>query len=435
MIESTRNQDSTKTRTRTATEPPCGPVTALAVSCHGDGSPGAPPSNTAPANCMDGQNTVLRSAVDSLYLSFMGCIFEEVEQNLIRLKTLAQSDDPFDVAEATMEVGDDRFAVLGRGTRIFSYILKGGDFNIQLSKASAEKLPMAYVQIYSRSLTDYGLLGTVRKLKSILRLLGSFTTVNVSRVDICCDFTTSIDLGELSQDSWISRSNKRHSYRESGVFSGLVFGQGSPMSARLYDKTLEIKKSKKDYMKDIWWGEGWDRRSKVWRLEFQIQRSVLVDQGVSSFDDLLATLNTLWEYATQNWLRLVLPGEDKTKSRWPNYPLWTVLHNADLGHGNHELLKRGRSTGIPGERQRFINGLAGITSHMAIENIETFKDAYPSYFQAAKDFHLSNSIFTGENIEAFCRRHAALKARKYHTKFGTDPIDTAEDYLKAKGRR
>jgi len=400
-----------------------------------EASKGALPSNTAPANCIDGQNTVLRSAVDSLYLSFMGSIFEEVEQNLIRLKTLAQSDDPFDVAEATMEIGDDRFAVLGRGTRIFTYILKGGDFNIQISKASAEKLPMAYVQIYSRSLIDYELLGAVRKLKSILRLLGSFTTVNVSRVDICCDFTTSIALGELSQDSWISRSNKRHSYRESGVFSGLVFGQGSPMSARLYDKTLEIKKSKKDYMKDIWWGEGWDRRSKVWRLEFQIQRSVLVDQGVSSFDDLLATLNTLWEYATQNWLRLVLPGEDKTKSRWPNHPLWTVLRNADLGWRlHHELLKRGRSAGIPGERQLFINGLSGITSHMAIENIETFDEAYPSYFQAAKDFHLGNSIFTGENIEVFCRRHAALKARKYYTKFGSDPVDTAEDYRKAKGR-
>lgn len=71
---------------------------------------------------------------------------------------------------------------------------------------------------------------------------------------------------------------------------------------------------------------------------------------------------------------------------------------------------------------------------MAIENIETFDEACPSYYQAAKDFHLGNSVFTGENIEAFCRRHAALKARKYHTRFGSDPVDTVEDYRKAKGR-
>lgn len=71
---------------------------------------------------------------------------------------------------------------------------------------------------------------------------------------------------------------------------------------------------------------------------------------------------------------------------------------------------------------------------MAIENIETFDEACQSYYQAAKDFHLGNSVFTGENIEAFCRRHAALKARKYHTRFGSDPVDTVEDYRKAKGR-
>ncbi|MGB5487721.1 MAG: hypothetical protein WBN06_10060, partial [Lysobacterales bacterium] len=97
-------------------------------------------------------------------------------------------------------------------------------------------------------------------------------------------------------------------------------------------------------------------------------------------------------------------------------------------------LKRGRITGIPDERYRFINGLSGITSHMAIENIETFKDAGQSFLEAATDFHGWNSVFTGEDIEAFCRRHAALKARKYHTKFGSDPVDTAEDYRKAKGR-
>jgi hypothetical protein len=434
MVKRKNSELHRNTSERMLAEPQilCAPA---APALDSDASPGAPPSNTAPANCIDDQNIVLRSAVDSLYLSFVGCIFEDVEQNLIRLKALAQSDDAFEIAEAVIELCGNRFAVLGRGTRNFQYILKGCDFNIQLSKASAEKMPMAYVQISSRSLTDDGLLGTVQELKNTLRLLGSFTTINVSRVDICCDFITSVNLGKLSHDSWISRSNKRHSYRESGVFSGFVFGQGSPMSARLYDKTLEIKHSKKDYMKDIWFGDGWNYKSKVWRLEFQIQRSVLVDQGISSFDDLLATLNSLWEYATQNWLRLVLPGEDKTKSRWPNHPLWTVLHNADLGHGNHVLLKRGRSTGAPGERQRFINGLAGITSHMAIENIGTFNEAYPSYFQAAKDFHLGNSVFTGEDIEAFCRRHAALKARKYFTRFGTDSVDTAEDYSKAKGRK
>lgn len=188
-------------------------------------------------------------------------------------------------------------------------------------------------------------------------------------------------------------------------------------------------------MKDIWWERGWDRKSQVWRLEFQIKRSVLVQLGVSSFDDLLGTLNTLWEYATQNWLRLVLPGKDKTKARWPNHPLWADLQKADFGRGNQPLLKRCRFTREPGEQYLFINGLAAITSYMAIKNIETFEEAAPIFLADAKDYHHWRSAMTGESIEGFCWRHASLKARKYNTKFGKDKVDSADDYRKAKGRK
>lgn len=245
MTRSTRNQDSTQARTRTAPEPLCDSVTALAASSLESSLPGAPPSNTAPANCIDDQNTILRSVVDSLYLSFKGSLFEEIEQKLIELKALGQSDNPSEVASAVLMLEDHRFEVLGRGAKNFPYILKDGVFNIQLSKVSSEKLPLAYVQIMSEALTLSGLIPVVRKLKDILRLLGTFSVVNVSRVDVCCDFTTPVQFSDIPQVGWISRSSKRHNYFESGVFSGFVFGQGSPMSARLYDKTLEIKVSKK----------------------------------------------------------------------------------------------------------------------------------------------------------------------------------------------
>jgi len=399
-----------------------------------DTSKGAPPSNTAPANCIDDQNMIIRAGVDSLYLSFVGDLSQAIEHQLIELKSLAKSDDPLVIASAVLELSDHRFEVLAGGTRNFPYTLKDGVFNIQLSKASSEKLPMAYVQISSEALTLSGLIPVVRELISILRLLGLFTEIKVSRVDICCDFSTSVNFADLSLDAWISRSSKLHDYFNDRVFGGYVFGKGSPMLARLYDKTLEIKKSKKDYMKDIWWGEGWDRKSQVWRLEFQIKRSVLVELGISSFDNLLATLNSMWRYATQNWLRLVLPGEDKTRSRWPDHPLWIELQKVKLGDGDQELLKRCRLNRIPSDRYLFINGLSAITSYMAIENIPTFKEAAPQYLDDAAGFHIDNSVFTGEDIEAFCRRHAALKARKYNTKFGKEKVDSAGDYRKAKGR-
>ena len=419
MTKPTRNQDSTKARSRTAPEVPCDSVTALAAPSLGSRSRGAPPSNTAPANCIDGKHHILRSGVDSLYLSFKGDLFKYIEETLTELKSLAQSDDPFEKADAVFEIEGHRFEVLGRGSRNYPFIIKDGAFNIQLSKPSSETLPLAYVQISSHCLTESGFLRPVQELKKVLAHLGTFSQIKVSRLDICCDFTTAVGLGELPEIGWVSRSNKRNCYFENEKFSGFVFGQGSRISARLYDKTLEITKSKKDYLKDLWWSEGWEMDCQVWRLEFQVMRSALVELGVSSFNDLVGTLDELWKYATAHWLRLVIPGNDKTKSRWPNHPLWTELQQASFGGGCCEgLIQRKSTQRVPLNDYFFINGLAAFTSFMAARGIETFEEAGPLFLEEAKEFHACYSLGTGEGIEEYCQQRAALKARKYNTLMG-----------------
>jgi len=183
--------------------------------------------------------------------------------------------------------------------------------------------------------------GTRRSyLESLLAEIGHVEEIKVSRIDLCCDFTSDVAFGVLPELAWISRSNNRNWYTEGGTFTGFVFGQGSPMSARLYDKTRQIKKSKQDYLRDLWWMLGWDRERTIWRLEFQIKRPVLVELGISSFDDVRCSLDSLWDYATANWLRLVCPGKDQTRSRWPNHPLWAELQKADFAADHKVPLSR-----------------------------------------------------------------------------------------------
>jgi len=420
-------EDSSGAGEGSATEPLCDSVPDLEPRLV-DNLPGAPPSNTAPANCIEGQHRVLRAGVDSLYLSFKGDLFEVIELTLIELKSLAQSDDPLEVANAVFEIEGHRFEVLGRGSRNYPFILKDGSFNIQLSSESSESLPLAYVQISSHCLTESGFLGPVQELKKILRHLGTFSEIKVSRLDICCDFTTIVGFGELPEVGWISRSNKRTSYFENEQFSGFVFGQGSRISARLYDKTLEIKKSKKDYLRGLWWSEGWDRDCQVWRLEFQVMRSVLVELGILRFDHLVGSLDELWKYATTNWLRLVLPGKDKTKSRWPSHPLWEELQQANFGGGCcEEISKRQITQRVPSNDYFFINGLAAFTSFMAARGIDTFEEAGPLFLQEAKEYHACQSLGTDEGIEEYCQSRAALKARKYSTRFKRTDKGEGED--------
>jgi hypothetical protein len=92
----------------------------------------APPSNTAPSNCMDSLSgtTMLRVGIDSLYVSCKGQISEKTE-NLLRLsKELAQSADPDVRAGAFLEFGDHRFQVMDKGKRLFPYVLADNWFHL-----------------------------------------------------------------------------------------------------------------------------------------------------------------------------------------------------------------------------------------------------------------------------------------------------------------
>lgn len=396
--------------------------------------PGAPPSNTAPANCKSDSSEVLRTGVDSLYLSYSGTLHKHVEENLLALKALAQSKEPFEQARAVLEFEHSKFRILPRGTSTFPFILDDGMFNIRLSSAASEKMPLASVQISSRLLTDSGMEASVDYLDSIIRTFGPVVETKVSRLDICCDFVTGVGFGEVAEVAWLSRSNKRNCYTEAEKFTGYVFGQGSPLSARLYDKTLEIEKSKKDYLRDLWWMDGWDRTSKVWRLEFQIRREVLVELGIYSYLDLQDRLQSLWQYATRNWLRLVLPGKDKTRSRWPNHPLWDVLQAANFGTSSPMPITREHTKRVPLDGYLFTNGLAAIISFMATREIATFKQAGPEFLKAATEHHAIRNLNGGDDVEAYCQKRAAVKAREFSTRFPNTEVKRDPDYRQGKGK-
>jgi hypothetical protein len=91
---------------------------------------GAPPSNTAPANCILTPNTppspsfqLLRFGIDSLYLSYPGTLSHEWERDLENLKGIAQSDDPGERATAQVEIGGHLFEVKDKGKGRFPYVL------------------------------------------------------------------------------------------------------------------------------------------------------------------------------------------------------------------------------------------------------------------------------------------------------------------------
>lgn len=125
--------------------------------------------------------------------------------------------------------------------------------------------------------------------------------VSISRVDVCCDFECFEDGASVEQflsdyicerfykenqprvhairDNIVTevRTNKAHGTDtpRRRVWNSLSWGSNkSLIKTRIYNKTYEMKCAKhKEYICSVWRAAGWDGKSDVWRLEFQINAS------------------------------------------------------------------------------------------------------------------------------------------------------------------
>lgn len=404
-----------------------------AVPSRAGGNPadaGAPLSNTAPANCTKPERTtqLLRTGVDSLYLSYRGDLHPEREAELENLKQLAQSLDGRDQADAHLDLHGHRFEVRDKGKGRFPFVLADNWFHLQVARSRAKSLPMVYAQVASELLTRTGVGPSVTWLNGVALALGKHDSLPaVSRADLCVDFVTGEDLEGMPRQSWVTRANGYASYYVQGRFSGITIGLGGHLAARVYDKTLEIAtKSQKTYLYEFWREAGWDGESPVWRLEFQFGRTVLRELGVNTVRDLAANLPGLWAYATSGWLRLTVPSlTDATQTRWPNHPLWDVLSAATWSGDRGEPLYRSRKERLPSERSLFVNGLGAITSFMASEGYTSIDAALPAFMERAHAYHLAQSQHTGKTLITYARERALQKARRFNTLLGEACPDVA----------
>jgi hypothetical protein len=380
---------------------------------------GALPSNTAPANYINTPNhtQILRFGVDSLYLSYPGQLASEWDQRLTGLKLAAQSEEETDKAKAQVKIGEHLFEVKGKGGQRFSFVLVDNCFHIQLYGHNATALPLAYVQLSSQLLTTLSVQDAVNSLSTIMRSFGLVKgEPQISRVDLFVDFVSPVAMNSWDQSAWVTRAHTIASYSLRRRFSGWSVGMGGVMGARLYDKTLELEKSKKDYLKPLWKLAGWDEQSPVWRLEFQYKREALKELGVLEVSDLLQHCGGLWSYAATDWLRLTVPNNDDTnQTRWNNHPLWSDLAVVNWSQQQASPLSRIRKERIPCEQSFFVNGLGGLTSFMASQGITELDEGFGEFLAQAEHFHEHKGRKQGKGLKHYIQDKVTAKARKYNT--------------------
>lgn len=383
---------------------------------------GAPPCITAPANCI----RPYRHGVDSLYLSFAGAIDPRLAVDLQRYKELAQSSNENIQALAGITVGDHRLATMPRGRGRFAFVLEDNWFSLQVSNASAGVLPLAVVQIRSEYLTAVGPEEAVRVASALVDGLRAPDAPppeppKISRIDLFADFETNLDLTALPGSHWVKRSKKRSIHEECDQVTGIAFGAGNEVSARLYDKTRELLKSGKDYLKPLWATKGWNGTEPVWRMEFQIRREGLPVQMLGPAADALARSGDLWRYLCDDWLRLAVPsGSDDTRSRWPTHPLWQALAAVWDVDADAPPLTRVPKSRLPSDDYLFRGGIAGLTSFMAREGISDYGHGLGEFLHALEAYYDDPARQFPEGLQDYIHRKTRAKARRYNVRMDGD---------------
>jgi hypothetical protein len=379
---------------------------------------GAPPCNTAPANCNPGGTVkIVRQGIDSLYLSYPGKISLEIDLKLKTLKELAQSEIPLDQALAFYEIGAHQYEVMGKGSQYYPYVLRDKAHYLKVSSFKSKQMPLAYIQIDSQWLAGKGINPAVTELDDIVAELGQVEDVaQISRADLYVDFVADCDIEAFQPGQFVSRAKRISTHTMERVFTGYSIGLGGDISARLYDKTREIADvSHKDYLFPLWQAQGWEQGETVYRLEFQLERTTLKSHDIMTVPELMRSLGQLWRYATLNWLKLTIPSQtDTTKSRWPLHSLWAALADVDWPDTLEGVSVPLRSQNTPSDRYICENGLGGLTSLMAREGITDPLVAFDSFYDLVKAYHNDRRHFTGIDFSEYLREKAALKAKRYN---------------------
>lgn len=377
----------------------------------------AVPSNTASNNCNLNELGFipLRWGVDSLYLSYPGMLADSVARKLEKLKKIAQSELEAEQAKAQHRVNEHIFEVKDKGSGIFPFILRDNAFRISLSRPKSGSLPMAYVQISSSMLAAFTPCQAESKLSAILEQLGDIEPARTSRIDLYVDFMCDVDMESWTRHAWVTRAHNIQSYSVQGQFSGWSIGMGGVMAARLYNKTLEIETSGKDYLKELWRKTGWDGVRPIWRLEFEFKREVITQKGLSGLYQTLEHLDGLWAYATDEWLRLTLPSEhDSTRSRWPIHPLWACLASIDWGENGGPLLDRFSSVSVPSEKHILSRLLSSITTLMAVNGQLSLDEAWGGLGLKLSNHLHTQCIFEGVHPDQYVEEKVRIKARRFN---------------------
>jgi len=306
---------------------------------------------------------VLSSGIDTLNMAAKGQVQPEVWELLAEAQQRARLEEESQPVEFPMT--GQAFLVKPHGLRDHTYWLTSPDFELILGKS--EKFPPVLVQLHSAYMHSVGIDRALELMEALLRheIFASAYRLNVSRIDIYADFQGwEPQVADL--DRFVSFSRHRRGFQDNQQIymtgprlTGFMFGKGD-LAVRIYDKTIEIDRRGVSWLRDLW-GTG-DSDRPVWRLESQYRRAVLAEFNLSGVDEILASVQDLWRYGTEEWMSLRVPTNHSIRRRWPMDPVWEEIRRIRIAPTATGVVRRRL---VQASELRLLQGFHGYATSLA----------------------------------------------------------------------
>jgi len=267
------------------------------------------------------------------------------------------------------------FRPSGKGEN-YRFHLQFEAYNLFIGKAERPgSSPNVYLSINAKTLWFNGIETALSWITEDLKAIGggSIQFIQVSRLNICCDFWIPSGLSyEFLSSHKVTHSKKGKLYwgDKDEMESYYIGDEDAPIRVRLYNKGIEVHLNGGA---KLWFLELWKRESteNIWRTEFQLRRKAIKEFGINSIDDLKEKKAGLWHDLTSKWFSLRLLDNEKAERR-TIHPYWCAVQECFQLNAPDIEIKRVYNSGkvaSPEWHLSHIDGcLSSFAAHLGITN-------------------------------------------------------------------
>ncbi len=294
---------------------------------------------------------VFKSSIDSLHCGFFviwpdgPCFMDFVDNK--KLEALAEHRSI--VAEwPGIELP---FVVHTNGRRGgYTYHISFGEVQVFLRRESMTPYtPNVFVEVGSLDCWQYGYKAVLDRIATILEDAGgAILKSKISRIDLACDFLgMPIDDTNIADSSrHITRAKENKLYRTRDTLETFHLSPGNPLSMRVYDKIVELRKkknkAKQEYFAELWGVDEFDAQPNT-RVEFQLRSDVLKEFKIITIADLEGCVQSLWDYCTQKWFRQAdkpVDRENKNQSKARLSEFWQLVQSVKWTENTKNVIRK-----------------------------------------------------------------------------------------------